>query len=461
MRTLLLNAPNIPFTDRDILMPQIDLLQEAGLLESLGHDAIFYDMDIERASDYDLEKKLVEDSIDVVYMLFDEVVQIHSHQAVRNAMNLGRLIRDTGRKVIFGGTVPSFFHNFILEKGYADVVLVGPPGPALRELFSNWNYRDNKRIAYKNSRGEVVGRDIYSRSLLEGFTLDDSYGIASRHLVNEENYPIDVRTIASSRGCRPNGKGCTFCPYSSFWGRYRHFSTELVLSDIEQIIEKGHRKIMFLDSSFTYSPFYTKDLFQKIIERGYNKYAIFGGMSRVDIDLDMLDLLQEGGLRFIHFGIESGDQETINKLRKSITVEQIEKAFYESKKRGLRTRGSIIIDSGDTKESVDKTIDLLCRISPNEIKPHFLSPRIYSDMQDITWENQSIFGSGSVVSKSISEYATRGLDQLADFFKAQGYLILLDSFAKEGFWKGLWERGEKGEEINFMSVAPARYGISW
>lgn len=461
MKILTLNAPNVPYTDKDILMPQVDLLQEAGLLKKLGHDVSFYDMDAKRATEEDLFSKIK--GVDVIYMLFDEVVQIHSHSALDNAMKLGQKARDYGIKVIMGGTIPSFFYQHILQKDYADGVLIGPPGPALKELFSSQQFdvKGKTRTAYKKE-GKISQINISDPKLLRGISLDDDYGLAARHLVSEEDYPIDVRAVAGSRGCRPKNKGCKFCPYTAFWGKHRQFSPEKTLKDIEQIIEKGHKKIMFLDSSFTYNPQNTRLIAEGIIEREYHDHLIWGGMSRVDMDFRILDIMQKAGLGFIHYGVESGDQNTIDNARKGITIAQIRRAFQEAKQRGLRTRASVIMDLGSTKDSVDRTIDLLVELMPNEIKPHFLSPRVYSDLDTaVTWEKQSIFGANAVIEGEIKEYAQQRLEDMAKYFKERRYSIILQSAAEPGFWKELWARGEQGEECNFVSIAPARYGISW
>ncbi|MFH1236929.1 MAG: radical SAM protein [Candidatus Aenigmatarchaeota archaeon] len=461
MKVLAVNAPNVPNTDRDILMPQIDLMQGAGLLERLGHEVAFYDMDAKRHDEADLQNKLVDYKPDFMYMLFDEVVQIHSHEGLDEAMKMSKAARKTGTKVLMGGTIPSFFHERILGRGEADAVLIGPPGPALLELFSDSKagFEGKRRLA-RLQNGKVAGPGIMEKWLTEGFTLDESYGLAARHLVDESDYPIDVRSIATSRGCRPRGKGCSFCPYSTFWGARKEFSTEHVLRDIGQVLERGHGKIILLDSTFTYNPESMKRMAEGIVERGYK--VKFGDLSRADMDLRYLDALQKAGLSFIHYGVESGDDATLYELRKGITTDQIRHAFDEAKQRGLRTRASIIIDAGKTRTSVDRTVDLMLEVKPDEIKAHFLSPRIYSEHgKEITWDRQSIFGDKTTVENPIKEYARERLDGMCSELGKEGYVQLLDSYAAPGFWKGLWEKGEMGENVRFISVAPARYGICW
>lgn len=469
MNILMLNAPNVPYTDVDLLMPQIDLLQEAGLLEDHGHQVAMYDMDAKRHTISNLEAKLDAEPYDLVFMLFDEMIPLHSHAAYEQALAIGQMITKRGIKVALGGMVPSYFYKETLDREFHDevAVLVGPVGPALMELLSDGTFstKGKLRIAYKKEDGTIVGPDRESIELLEGYDAAASYGVPARRLLDEVDYPIDVRAITATRGCMPKGKGCRFCPYPSFWGRQRPLSVDKTLADIEQLIESGFEKILFLDNAFTFNPNHILEVARGIIANGYNKHIMLGGLSRVDMNFRIMDTLQEAGLVWVHFGVESGDEETLIKLRKKTQIDRIRWAFAEARSRGLRTRASIIIDGGDTKESVDRTVDLMYDVAPNEVKPHFLAPRIYTDMQDHAprIEKQSIFGDETAIFKTdgFADYTVRRLQEMSDAFERSGYDIMLKANPPEGFWQNLWQRGEAGLDCNFVSVAPARYGIGW
>ena len=72
---------------------------------------------------------------------------------------------------------------------------------------------------------------------------------------------------------------------------------------------------------------------------------------------EMLRLVSENGCWSIFYGIESGNQDLLDKLNKGIKLEQIEKTISLTHKYGIETRGSFMLAiPGETKEKAIKTI---------------------------------------------------------------------------------------------------------
>jgi radical SAM superfamily enzyme YgiQ (UPF0313 family) len=69
--------------------------------------------------------------------------------------------------------------------------------------------------------------------------------------------------------------------------------------------------------------------------------------------------MKEAGCYFIFFGMESADNETLKRIKKNITVEQIKNAINLTKQVGIISVGAFIIGlPGDTEEQVLKAIEL-------------------------------------------------------------------------------------------------------
>ena len=103
-----------------------------------------------------------------------------------------------------------------------------------------------------------------------------------------------------------------------------------------------------------------------------NLKLIWTCQTRADkVDLDLLKLMKKAGCRSILYGVESLDQEALDKIKKDIKESNIEKALILTKKQGIETRCSLMIGlPGETKESVFKTIDLLIKLNPSFIQIH-------------------------------------------------------------------------------------------
>jgi len=123
-------------------------------------------------------------------------------------------------------------------------------------------------------------------------------------------------------------------------------------------------------------------------------------LSRIKkVDPPLLALLKKMGCWQISFGIESGDQEVLNFLKKDTTLTQIEGALRATQKAGIRTKGFFMIGHAvDTHESIQKTIAFAKRIALNDLQSSVFTPlpgsEIYQTAHqygtfDDTWERMN------------------------------------------------------------------------
>ena len=141
------------------------------------------------------------------------------------------------------------------------------------------------------------------------------------------NYKLTPGTyIMAGRDCwwRRNG-GCTFCSWTTLYPSWRVRSTENVLDEIGELIEKYHiREIMDDTGTFPIGE-WLREFCRGMIKRGYNKRINvdcnlrFGALTREDYRL-----MAKAGFRMLLFGLESASQRTIKRLNKEIKIVAIE-----------------------------------------------------------------------------------------------------------------------------------------
>jgi radical SAM superfamily enzyme YgiQ (UPF0313 family) len=82
-------------------------------------------------------------------------------------------------------------------------------------------------------------------------------------------------------------------------------------------------------------------------------------------DLDLLRKLKAAGLKRTAFGVETGDPDMIVRVNKHEDHDTIRDAFRNAKLAGIETIGFFIIGlPGDTRESMQRTIDFAIEIDP-------------------------------------------------------------------------------------------------
>ncbi|KKT85192.1 MAG: Fe-S oxidoreductase [candidate division WWE3 bacterium GW2011_GWC2_44_9] len=129
---------------------------------------------------------------------------------------------------------------------------------------------------------------------------------------------------------------------------YRRFSPERLFAEVKHVVDNYKVKEIF------------DDVCNLLIESGYNKKVVFSCNMRLNaLNQEYYDLMGKANFRFILYGMESGNQETLDKLDKGLKVEQIEEGVRMAKKAGLEPHLTIMLGyPWETEEMARKTIAL-------------------------------------------------------------------------------------------------------
>jgi radical SAM superfamily enzyme YgiQ (UPF0313 family) len=165
------------------------------------------------------------------------------------------------------------------------------------------------------------------------------------------NYPFVMQ-----RGCP---YPCTFCEAHVALGKkLRLLSPPRVIEELKILkYEKGAKGLYFQDSTFTIHRRYITQVFNLMIKEGLND-LLWSCTTRTDrVDPELLALMYEAGCRNILYGIESGNQQSLDVIRKGITVEhQAEAVGWTHKAKITMLNSFIICLPGETEEMVENTI---------------------------------------------------------------------------------------------------------
>lgn len=170
-------------------------------------------------------------------------------------------------------------------------------------------------------------------------------------------------TLVTARGCPAK---CIFCSVPLINGYlFRHFSAKRIADDIEMLVNNfGIEFVAFRDDTFTVSRQRVVDICHLLVERHINiRWYCLARVSTVDKEL--LALMKKAGCEKVAYGVESADQKILNTLKKGINVQQIRDAFRWTHEAGIKPIGSFIFGNpGETRESMDRTIDFAIELDP-------------------------------------------------------------------------------------------------
>jgi radical SAM superfamily enzyme YgiQ (UPF0313 family) len=366
MKITFLNPPqtNSKYKFLGVVAPSLGIGYMAAVLEKNGYDVDVLDASALELTYDEIGEEILKRNPDIVSI---SALTPTIGVALDSADKIKQVKPDT--IVVLGGYHTTFEYESVLEEPSVDVVVRGEGEytflDLVRTVENGGDLADVQGLAFhdENNFSLVVTPD---RPIIEDL---DELPFPAFHLFPMEKYRIlnittNVATIITTRGCPMQ---CSFCSSAALHGHHlRRRSPENVCDEIEvRLNEQNIDTIAFMDDTFTLNKKFVRDFCAEIKRRNLKFW--WGCTSRVDtLDEELLQLMKDSGCITIFIGVESADQQMLEKMNKNITVSKTEKAFKLARKVGIRTIASCVIGMPeDTKESMKKTIDFVKSLNPN------------------------------------------------------------------------------------------------
>ena len=288
------------------------------------------------------------------------------------ALDLFKHIKELDKNIhtIAGGPHPTTLPDSVISSSYVDTVLPGEGEIAINKFLDN------------PTKG-ILPREPLVQDL-------DTIQFPARHLLENDKYlfsvpgkgTIPLTSFASSRGCSFQ---CTFCSAHLMFGRtVRNRSIKNCIEELKEIKNKYNiNHLSWIDDTLGVDKKRTFDLMDEMIKENID--LTFEGYTRVNVmTKELLEKLKKAGLVRLSFGVESGNQEILNTIKKGINLEQIRKAYEIADEVGIETRMSIIFGlPGETEETIKKTIKFMKSLKCNQAYVNVLVPfpgtEVYED----------------------------------------------------------------------------------
>lgn len=172
-----------------------------------------------------------------------------------------------------------------------------------------------------------------------------------------------MATLLTSRGCPFR---CIFCRLDT--RKIRLQSVDRVIEQIKRYVALGVREVEFYDETFNITTARVKEFAEKLLAEKIDIRWSFRG--RIDqVDREMLQAIKAAGCQRIQYGVESGSDRVLDKLRKGTKVSDIRRCFQLTNEVGIDTVAYLILGSpGETMDDMQQTIDLVREVRPTYIE---------------------------------------------------------------------------------------------
>lgn len=395
------------------LRPPIDLMYSAASVEAAGCECKMVDYPAEKRGWDEFRADFTAFKPDVIML---SITTPSLHKDVEAA----RIAKEIDPNVL---TVAKGAHFHVLDRDslekfpQLDCVIRGEYEITAAELGRRLPLEEIAGLTWRRETGEIVKNP--DRGFIDNL---DTIPFPARHLTKNELYfrPDTMEpqtTIVTNRGCPHSCIYCLAPVVSGKKNRYR--STDNVLAEIEQCVnEFGIRSFLFRSDLFTQNKKWVIELCQKIIDRGLK--IQWASNSRVDcINREMLEWMKKAGCWIIAFGVESGNQEILEKIKKKATVDQAREAVRLCREVGINS--SIYLLMGlpwDTPQTIEDNVRLAKEIQPDFVEVFYSYPFPGTELHRIALEH-GLIQPGEVPLEAYANPAMGGLyltqEQLGDY----------------------------------------------
>jgi len=360
-----LSAPPFPLDEAP--SPPLGLCYVAAAFREAGAEVILLDYIVEKYAPEKMRRSLEEFQPDAVGTT---AVTMNFKGAAEILSDVKTFFPDL--VTIIGGPHVTFDSADTLRQYPAiDVVALGEAESTIKEFTP----QILNRKAWHSIQGIsfLDGETLINNERREFIKDLDSIAQPVRDILSVSRYlalgfPVSIIT---SRGCPYR---CIFCQGTRMVGhKIRYREAEQIADEIENILALGFRRINIADDFFTSSKKRVRLLCEEIKRRNIKfEWAAFARVNSVSHEL--LEMMMEVGCDTISFGLESGNEEMLERVEKHMKLDQARKAAKICKEVGMNVFSSFIVGlPGETKETLQETRDFAEELG-TEFGYHFLAP---------------------------------------------------------------------------------------
>ena len=302
---------------------------------------------------------------------------------------------------VIGGPHPS---GIGLKSWYdfpsADIAVMGEGEFTFLDIVNDKPHEDILGICYAGERNQDRPPiDVLSHIPLTDLSLVDMSKYSGTSNDNEKSM-----FIMASRGCPFQ---CSYCNKSVFGSKVRFRDPEDIIKEIKWLnTAYGINHIFFQDDTFNLKRAWINEILNLIIKNRLNETISYMAPFRVNtnlVDNELLTLAKKANFKTIFYGVESGNQEMLNRMHKGTKINEIKRAFRLTHAVGINTIAAFIIGlPGESSATIKDTLELW-----KTIKPTYSGFTLATPFPNTMFEDE-IKQSGHLLNSNYNEYRCGG-----------------------------------------------------
>jgi len=304
----------------------------------------------------------------------DFLIAETSTASLYNDMIILKRLSRTMKIIVCGPDANISRKEFLEGHGFVDYVLVGEYEMTILDLLGHLDkgkilegvpgivYRKNGNIIKNSDRPLLEDLDLLPWPMRETLPMERYYDAPG-------GLPMPSVQMLASRGCSFQ---CIFCAWPQIMykkGSYRTRGVKNVIDEMEYLVNYfGFKSVYFDDDTWNIGKQRILEFCKEMTSR--NREGRLGVpwamMARADLmDEEQISTLKKAGLHAVKYGIESADQDILDRSGKSMDLKKTERMVKLTMAMGIKTHLTFTFGlPGETRESVEKTVDYALKLDP-------------------------------------------------------------------------------------------------
>lgn len=312
----------------------------AGILKDAG-----YDVNLQKGFDEVIEA-------DMVFISLHSTIHLKKYQEQINSIPIFKVI---------GGPV-TLTPELVLKYLNVNVVVAGEGENVVLSIVKDLEEAAKERTLekrFQSSNARIIN------NLNEKKPLNRPLPFIPPDISRENIRGANVY-IETHRGCPGN---CGFCQVPCFFGRdVRSRPLEEIINEVKEFKKRGAKRLAISGGT---GSLYGSKKFRKIDEEAFiellKRISEITGSKNLTIPDIRVDLISDSILEairnytngWVFFGIESGNDRILKRMKKGINVDDVRDAVESARKHDLKVAGSFIVGyPGEGEDEFKDTLDL-------------------------------------------------------------------------------------------------------
>jgi len=346
----------------DLRLPPINLLRLASILIEERFSVKIIDFRVED-SYRKLERELKKGPLCVG-------LSVVTGTQIKYGLEVSRYVKSFGIPVVWGGKHPTADPYLTIKNRYIDIIVKGEGEYTFLELVKSLERKKDiskiRGLIFKRN-DKVIETPKAPLPNLEKLP-DIPYQLIDINRYKQKfpsfNYETElVLPFETSRGCPFK---CSFCKANIETTGWRGISTEKIVNDIQNIVDKFKIKdFNFVDDNFCASHKRNKEFIYQIkkekLDIRFISTTTINYLSGLNINF--LKQLREAGMVYQTLSVESGSQRILDMINKPVKLYQVLEVTDKLEKAGINLNYALMVGFPyETLEDTKKTFLLVLKL---------------------------------------------------------------------------------------------------